>query len=80
MSPLDLTYWSLAGAAAIVVIGIAVAVAVVALARALVVVQSALDLEPDNELGQGMAAMADSLTEGAAGASSSFLRRLDSVR
>jgi hypothetical protein len=80
VSPLDLLQWSLAGAGAIMAIGIGVAVALVALARALVVVHWSLRSQPDNEIGQGMAAMGDTLTEGAVGASRSLVKHLDSVR
>lgn len=80
MYPLDLLQWSLAGAAAIMAIGIAVAVALVALARAFVVIHWSLRSHPDNEIGQGMAAMGESLAEGAAGASRGLVKHLDSVQ
>jgi hypothetical protein len=80
VSPLDLILWSLAGAGAIVAIGLALAVATVALARALATVRSALQSSPHNEMGQGLAALAENLSQGAAGASRSLIKRLDSAR
>ena len=80
MSPLDLIQWSLAGAGAIVAIGIALAVATVALARALAIVRAALQSSPNNEMGQGMATLAENLSQSAAVASHSLIKRLDSAR
>ena len=78
MNPLDLILWSLAGATAIVVIGIAVAVAIVALARAIVVIRSAFESNPNNDIGKGLAAMAESLSGNVAGAGRGLTDRLDS--
>jgi hypothetical protein len=79
VNPLDLILWSLAGAGAIVAIGIAVSVAIVALARALVVVRSALRANPESVMGRRLAALAENLNDGAAGASRGLTNRLDSV-
>jgi hypothetical protein len=78
VNPLDLIMWSLAGAASIVVIGIAIAIAIVALARAVCVVKTGFAPNPRNEIGRGMATMADTLSSGVAGASRSLVDRLDS--
>jgi hypothetical protein len=80
VTPLDLIFWSLAGAGAIVALGVASAVATVALARAMVVVRSALQSNPNNEMGQGLATLAETLSQGAVGASSRLIKRLDSIR